>query len=140
MKNQDCIFCKIAEGKIPAAKVYEDKTVIGFLDIMPANQGHCLIIPKKHYEMLIDIPDNDLSKIMIAAKKIAKALSLATANEGYNIVMNNGKVAGQVVFHSHLHVIPRFKDDGHNIKWEHMHYQGNQMHEMAEKIKKFISE
>ncbi|MEK0346637.1 MAG: HIT domain-containing protein, partial [Nitrosopumilus sp.] len=73
---EDCIFCKIIAGKIPSAKVYEDKNVISFLDIMPANKGHCLVVPKKHYETLLDIPDEDLTSLIKATKKITKALSL----------------------------------------------------------------
>lgn len=134
---EDCIFCKIIAGKIPAAKIYEDDKVISFLDIMPANKGHCLIVPKKHSETLADISDEDLASVVKAAKKVAKALSLSLG-AAFNIVMNNGKEAGQVVNHSHIHIIPRFKKDRLRIKWSHLKYEGDEIREYAEKIKKFI--
>ena len=135
---EDCIFCKIADGKIPAAKVYEDRNTISFLDIMPANKGHCLVVPKKHYETLLDISDEDLKNLITAAKKITKALSLSIGNGSYNIIMNNGKEAGQLVAHAHIHIIPRFKGDRLRIKWSHKKYIGKQMKEIQDKIKKFV--
>ena len=76
----ECIFCKIADGKIPAAKVYEDDSTISFLDIMPAHKGHCLVVPKKHYETLLDIPDEDLKNLIKSTKIVANALSLSLGN------------------------------------------------------------
>ena len=134
----DCIFCKIIEGKIPAAKVYEDDKIISFLDIMPANKGHCLIVPKKHTPNLTEMADDDLSAAIKAAKKVASALSLSFGNGSFNIVMNNGKEAGQVVNHAHIHLIPRFQKDRLRIKWSHLKYEGDEMKEYADKIKKFI--
>ena len=135
---EDCIFCKIANGKIPAAKIYEDAYVISFLDIMPANKGHCLVVPKKHSQTLIEMDDKVLAAAIIAAKKIAKAISLSFGNAGFNIVMNNGKEAGQVVNHAHMHIIPRFQKDRLRIKWSHLKYEGDEMREYADKIMKFI--
>ena len=135
---ESCIFCKIADGKIPAAKVYEDDKIISFLDIMPANKGHCLVVPKKHYETFLDIPDEDLKSLIIATKKVTKALSLSMGNGSYNLVMNNGKIAGQVVYHAHIHIIPRFKGDRLRIKWSHKKYTEKEMEEVQEKIKKFV--
>ena len=135
---EDCIFCKIIGGKIPSAKIYEDSYVIGFLDIMPANKGHCLVVPKNHSETLIEMEDKDLAATIIAAKKIAKALSLSFGNAGFNVVMNNGKEAGQIVNHTHMHIIPRFQKDRLRIKWSHLKYDDNEINEYADKIKKFI--
>jgi len=135
---EDCIFCKIAEGKIPAAKVYEDSKVISFLDIMPANKGHCLVVPKAHCQNLTDINDEDLIATMKAAKKVAKAVSLCFGNASFNLVMNNGKEAGQIVNHAHIHLIPRFQKDRLRLKWSHLKYEGDEMKEYAEKIKKFL--
>ena len=135
---EDCVFCKIVNGKIPAAKVYEDREVIGFLDIMPANKGHCLVVPKKHSSTLLEMSDADLIATIKAAKKIARALSLSFGNGSFNIVMNNGKEAGQIVNHAHIHLIPRFQKDRLRIKWSHLKYEGNEMKEYAENIKKFI--
>jgi len=134
----DCIFCKIAKGEIPSSMVYEDTNVISFLDIMPANKGHCLIIPKNHYENLIDIPDEELSSMIKAVKKVAKALSLSVGNGSYNLMMNNGKEAGQLVAHAHIHLIPRFKGDRLRLKWTHKKYEDKEMEQFRENIKKFI--
>ena len=135
---EDCVFCKIVEGKIPAAKIYEDAHVISFLDIMPANKGHCLVVPKRHAQTLIEMDDDDLTATIKAAKKVARALSLSFGNGSFNLVMNNGKEAGQLVNHAHIHLIPRFKKDRLRIKWSHLKYEGDEMKEYAEKIKKFI--
>src|SRR3989338_4298964 len=135
---QDCIFCKIIEGKIPSAKVYEDSKTMAFLDIMPANKGHCLVVPNFHSQNLIDINEDDLIALMKTAKKVAKAMSLSFGNASFNIVMNNGKEAGQVVFHAHIHLIPRFQKDRLRIKWSHLNYEGDEIKEYADKIKKFI--
>ncbi len=135
---EECIFCKIIAGKIPAVKVLEDEKVIAFLDIMPANKGHCLVIPKNHASTLTDMEDNDVSCCMHMAKKIAKAMSLGFGNGSYNLVMNNGKEAGQLVNHAHFHVIPRFQKDRLRIKWSHLKYNENEINEFAEKIRKFL--
>lgn len=135
---KDCIFCKIVKKEIPAAVVYEDENVLSFLDIMPANKGHCLVVPKKHYEALLDIPDEELSSMIKAVKKIGKALSLSIGNGAYNIVMNNGAEAGQLVKHAHIHIIPRFKGDRLRLSWSHKKYKDNEIDEFKEKIKKFL--
>ena len=135
---EDCIFCKIADGKIPAAKIYEDGKIISFLDIMPANKGHCLIVPKKHAQTLTEMGDEDLATLIKAAKKVASALSLSFGNGSFNIVMNNGKEAGQIVNHAHIHIIPRFQKDRLRLKWSHLKYEGDEIKEYAEKIRKFI--
>jgi histidine triad (HIT) family protein len=135
---EECIFCKIVGGKIPAAKVYEDDSTVSFLDIMPANKGHCLVVPKKHYAAFLDISNDELKSLIIAAKKVAKALSLSIGNGSYNIVMNNGKAAGQLVEHAHIHIIPRFKGDRLRLKWSHKKYDTKEMENFQEKIKKFI--
>lgn len=134
----DCVFCKIVEGKIPAAKIYEDDKVISFLDIMPANKGHCLIVPKNHAQTLIEMNDDDLAATIKAIKKVARALSLSFGNGSFNILMNNGKDAGQVVNHAHIHVIPRFQKDRLRLKWSHLKYGENEVNEFADNIKKFI--
>ena len=135
---EGCIFCKIVEGKIPSTKIYEDGDVISFLDIMPANKGHCLVVPKKHSQTLIEMDDKDIACTISAAKRIARALSLSFGNGSFNIVMNNGKEAGQMVNHAHLHIIPRFQKDRLRIKWSHLKYGDNEINEYAEKIRNFI--
>mgnify|MGYP001610957670 CR=1 FL=1 len=136
--TEQCVFCRIIAGKIPAAKIYEDDKVMVFLDIMPANKGHCLVIPKKHAATLIEMEESDLEAAVKAAKKVARALSLSCGNGSFNLVMNNGKEAGQIVNHAHMHVIPRFQKDRLRLKWSHLKYEDNEIKEYAEKIKKFI--
>jgi histidine triad (HIT) family protein len=112
MKDPECIFCKIIEGKIPSAKLYEDKEVFCFLDISPVNKGHALIIPKRHYENMLDMPEASIAHCYSTAKKVAQAMMEGVRCDGFNVTMNNYPAAGQVVMHSHIHVIPRFESDG----------------------------
>jgi len=136
--NNKCIFCKIIEGDIPCAKVFEDDKVLSFLDISPANKGHALIVTKDHHETLLEIPDDVLDDLMLKARKIARALSSALGCEGFNILMNNKKVAGQLVLHAHVHVIPRFSRDGINLIWVPKKYNVKEIDEYREKIKSFL--
>ncbi len=111
-KQSDCIFCKIVEGGLPAYKVYEDANTLAFLDIFPIHPGHVLVISKRHTVDIFDTPEEDLKNIISAARRISQAVMKATKADGVNIGMNNRSSAGQVVMHAHIHVIPRFKDDG----------------------------
>lgn len=108
----DCVFCKIAKEEIPADKIYEDENFFAFLDINPNNPGHTLIIPKKHYKNLYELPDEVLSEIAPLIKKMAIAVKQGVNADGINIIMNNDSAAGQIVPHTHFHIIPRFSDDG----------------------------
>lgn len=118
MKDEDCIFCKILAGEIPSTAVYEDDDFKAILDVNPAARGHVIILPKNHAANIYELPDEDASKIMIVAKKIATAIEKAYHCDGVNILQNNGEAAGQTVFHLHVHVIPRFKGDTVNIGWK----------------------
>ena len=106
MKN-DCIFCAIAAGEIPSFKIYEDETVLAYLDINPFSTGHTLVIPKVHTECLLDTPDETLAAIMSRVKKIAAHIKTALPCDGFNILQNNGEAAGQTVKHVHFHFVPR---------------------------------
>lgn len=108
----DCVFCKIIKGEIPADKIYEDDNFFAFLDINPNNFGHTLLIPKAHYENLYELPDEVLSEIAPLIKKLAVAVKKGVNADGINIIMNNDSAAGQIVPHAHFHIIPRFADDG----------------------------
>lgn len=114
---EDCIFCKIAAHKLPSNTVYENGRILAFLDINPASRGHTLVIPKEHYENLFDMPEDILKEVIVASKKIGKAQKEALHAKAVNLVNSSGKEAGQVVFHFHMHVIPRYGDDTHQIKW-----------------------
>lgn len=114
----DCIFCKLAGGEIPTATLYEDDDFRIILDAGPATKGHCLILPKGHYANIYELPDELASKVFVLAKKTAARLQKALGCDGMNIVQNNGTAAGQTVFHFHMHIIPRWEDDGQHILWK----------------------
>jgi histidine triad (HIT) family protein len=107
--SENCIFCKIARKEAPASMVYEDAAVMAFMDIRPVSKGHTLIIPKQHYVDIYDIPDQLLGAVHVATKKIAVAVKKVTNADGISIVQQNGKAAGQDIFHFHVHVIPKFE-------------------------------
>ena len=117
MIKDDCIFCKIANGAIPTRAIYEDKDFKVILDMNPATKGHALILPKEHADSLFDLPDETASKVLPLAKKLSEKLKKALNCDGLNIVQNNGEVAGQTVKHFHLHLIPRYVNDGQKILW-----------------------
>jgi len=135
----DCIFCKIVKGEIPSSKVYEDKDVIAFLDIAPAAKGHTLVVPKEHHELIADVPNKLLEKTIDVVKKIGDAL--LKENDGFNIMQNNNKAAGQLVPHVHFHVIPRKNNDGLDIAhWKSAKYEEGEMEEASEKLKQLIEQ
>lgn len=113
----NCIFCKIANGEIPAATLYEDENFRVILDLGPASKGHALILPKEHAANIYELSDELAGKAMILAKKMASAIAKALECDGLNIVQNNGECAGQTVFHFHMHLIPRYKEDNVGISW-----------------------
>ena len=117
MKKDDCIFCKLANGEIPTNVVYEDDDFTVILDAAPATKGHCLILPKEHAANIFEIDDDTLGKAILLAKKMAGHLTEKLSCDGINIVQNNGERAGQTVFHFHIHLIPRYKEDGQMIGW-----------------------
>lgn len=133
---ENCIFCKIAAGEIPAYKVYETENIMAFLDNRPINYGHTLIIPKEHHENMVDTPPDLLCEIITAASKLAPAILKAAELHDYNFVVNSGANAGQIVFHTHFHIIPRFKGDGYGRF--RLEYKEGEAEAMAEKIKKFL--
>lgn len=104
---EGCIFCQIAAGRIPSIRIYEDENFIAFMDIAPQTEGHCLIVPRDHYAALEDMPDALLAKVLPLAKKLAGAAMTGLGTEGFNLLQNNGAVAGQAVDHWHMHIIPR---------------------------------
>ena len=105
-----CIFCRIAQKRVPANLVYEDEKAIAFLDIRPLSEGHTLIIPKSHYETIFDIPEELLMHIHGVTKRVALAVKKATQADGISIMQQNGKAAGQEILHLHVHIIPRCED------------------------------
>ncbi|MBR4529054.1 MAG: HIT family protein [Lachnospiraceae bacterium] len=118
MIKDDCIFCKLANGVFPTNTVYEDAHFRAILDNGPATKGHTLILPKEHYDDLFALPPETAAEAMKLAKKLAAHLKETLSADGINIVQNNGAAAGQTVMHYHLHVIPRYEDDGQKILWD----------------------
>ena len=118
MKDENCIFCKLANGEIPTSTLYEDEDFRVILDLGPATRGHALLLPKEHYKDLFDLEDEVAAKALVRAKRIAGRLQKAVGADGMNLVQNNGEAAGQTVFHFHMHLIPRYREDHAGILWE----------------------
>lgn len=138
MKDSNCIFCKISAGEIPSKTIYEDEEFRVILDISPATRGHALIIPKEHYANLYEIPEDVAARVMLLAKKLAVHMTEALKCDGFNIVQNSGEVAGQTVFHFHMHLIPRYKNDGNEEKlcWNHLELSQEELEEIYQKLHK----
>lgn len=142
-RQDDCIFCKIAAGEIPSAKVYEDEYVYAFLDLSQVTKGHTLVIPKQHAKNIYETPEEVASALYARVPKIANGIKDAFQPVGLNILNNNEEPAGQSVFHLHLHLIPRYgKDDGFKPVWETHNddYNQEQLTEIAELVHNAISE
>ncbi len=135
----DCIFCKIIKEELPCSKIYDDEFVIAIMDIQPVNQGHVLIIPKKHSELITELDDNLASHMIIVANKINAAIRKSgIKSEAVNYFLADGEAAGQDVFHVHLHIFPRFKKDGFGLKFSKTYSQlppRTDLEEAAEKIR-----
>lgn len=129
----DCLFCKIINGHIPSSKVYEDEHVYAFLDISPVNIGHTLVIPKKHVKNLYEMDDETTQQVFTAVKNLAEPIKRAVHADGINLEMNNDAVAGQVIFHAHVHIVPRFETDGFK-HWKGTPYKEGQMQDVLKKI------
>jgi histidine triad (HIT) family protein len=118
MKDDTCIFCRIAAGEIPSKTLYEDDEFRVILDLGPATKGHALILPKNHYRNLFELPKEQAEKAIVLAKKMALRMQEKLHCDGLNLVQNNGETAGQTVFHFHIHLIPRYEGDGQVIGWK----------------------
>lgn len=130
----NCIFCKIIRGDIPALKVYEDDYILAFLDIAPVSPGHVLVVPKIHSKNLDDVDDVMLAYLLRGVKRVGLAMKKALGVDGYNVVINNGPVAGQLIDHCHIHIIPRRSGDGLTA-WPPAKYQGDEAKKIVAKIK-----
>jgi len=138
MVKEDCIFCKIANGEIPSTTIYENSEFRVFFDISPASKGHCLIIPKQHYDNIFDMDAETGGKLFSLATAVARALKKELQCEGMNIVQNNGEIAGQTVFHFHLHLIPRYTGDTVNVSWKPGEANMEELAELAKAVRKAI--
>ena len=135
MSADDCLFCKMVVGQIPVTKIYEDEVVLAFLDIGPISDGHTLVIPKQHFEKLHDCPGELFGQVASRLGKIAGAVSDAMKSDGYNVLCNNGRPAGQVIKHLHFHIISRKTGDGLFSRWPSYKYKAGQMESIADRIR-----
>ena len=135
MKDDNCIFCKLANKDIPTNIIYEDDRFTVILDASPATKGHALILPKNHAANIYELPDEDASAVFVLAKKLATKMTEILHCDGFNIVQNNGEVAGQTVFHFHMHLIPRYKGDKVGLGWKMGQLDNAQKEEILAKIR-----
>ncbi len=135
MSVDDCLFCKMVAGQIPVTKIYEDEVVLAFLDIGPVSDGHSLVIPRQHFERLHDCPRELLGRVSSRLGQIAKAVAGAMNSDGYNVLCNNGRAAGQLVNHLHFHIIPRNTGDGLFDRWLAYEYEQGRIEAIAAKIR-----
>lgn len=138
MRDDNCIFCKIANGEIPSATLYEDDDFRVILDLGPATKGHALILPKEHYPNLYELPDDLAGKAIVLAKNMITKLTKALGCDGYNVVQNNGEAAGQTVFHFHMHLIPRYNGDDAGFGWKVGELTEEDKADILDKIKKSV--
>lgn len=134
--KENCIFCKIANGEIPSKTIYEDERFRVILDLGPATRGHALILPKAHADNLYALEEETAGEVMKLARRMALQMRDRLGADGFNLVQNNGEAAGQTVMHFHLHLIPRYKDDGQHILWE----PGQASSEELEEVRRQIAE
>ena len=135
MTDVNCIFCKIANGEVPSATLYEDNDFRVILDLGPASKGHALILPKSHYADIYEIPEEMAAKAFILAKKMAEKMTGILNCDGFNLVQNNGTPAGQTVFHFHVHLIPRYEGDAVGLTWKPGTLSDDEKTEILEKFK-----
>ncbi len=139
MKDETCIFCKIANGEIPSETVYEDEMFRVILDLGPASRGHALILPKDHYKDLCQLDEKVAARIMPLAAKMGRAMKESLGCAGFNVVQNNGEEAGQTVFHFHTHIIPRYENGPAMVSWTPKTAQPEELKETGEAIRKALS-
>ena len=136
--DESCIFCKIVRKQAPASIIYEDESIMVFLDIRPLNLGHALVIPKAHFVDIFDIPANELGNVHKTAKKVSSAIKKATNADGISIIQQNGKAAGQDIFHLHVHVIPRFVGQKMPHFSDLKEIERSKLEDMAKKMRKLL--
>ena len=139
MQKSDCIFCKIVNGGIPSYTVYQDDDTLAFLDINPNTQGHTLVIPKKHAANITDMDDKDIASLFRTVRKVVSGLQATINPEGFNLVVNHGEVAGQVIHHFHCHVIPRNTGDGIEYEFRGITPSPEEFQELARKVAEHIN-
>nr|WP_300308825.1 HIT family protein [uncultured Anaerostipes sp.] len=138
MKKEDCVFCKIVSGDIPSNTIYENSEFKVIMDASPAAKGHVLVLPKEHYKDIYDIDAETAGKLFQLAAVVARALKEVLNCDGLNILQNNGVIAGQTVFHFHMHLIPRYEGDDVTVKWEGHSMDADEMDQLRRDIRKAL--
>jgi len=139
-RDPNCIFCRIIASQIPAAVVYADVHVVAFLDISPLSEGHFLVIPRDHYVNVVDMPAEECAQLFLSLPVLGRALLEVTGAAGFNVLLNSGTVAGQVVPHVHCHLIPRRPGDGLGYRWNAGKYAAGRDAELAAAYRKFLEQ
>ena len=135
MKVENCIFCRIANGEIPSATVYEDENFRAILDLNPASKGHTIILPKEHYKDVCELDEAVAEKVLPVSAKIGNAMKKSLGCTGFNLVQNNGESAGQTVFHFHMHVIPRYEEGPEMVTWTPNQSKPDDLQQIAAQIR-----
>jgi histidine triad (HIT) family protein len=133
--NADCVFCKIIRGQIPSQRVFDDEHVLAFLDISPLAAGHTVVVPKHHIPSLEDLPADWSARLGVSFGPIARAVVRTVSAEGFNLIQNNGVVAGQIVPHVHFHLVPRCTGDGLGYRWKSQSASAAELAALAERIR-----
>jgi histidine triad (HIT) family protein len=134
-----CIFCRIVREEIPCARVLQSDQAVAFLDIHPVNPGHTLLVPKAHHVHLSQLPDELAAHLAALLPRLCRAIAAATGSDGLNVIMNNGRAAGQTIDHCHWHLIPRFRDDAVKWPWPHTDYAGDELNQMRFRIERELT-
>jgi histidine triad (HIT) family protein len=134
-----CLFCKIIREEIPAAKVLETDEAVAFLDIQPVILGHVLLVPKEHHADLTELPESLAAKTAALLPRLCRAIRAATGADGFNVIVNNGRAAGQTIDHGHWHIIPRFHDDPIDWPWPNSEYVGDELGQMRFRIERELN-
>ena len=138
MKKEDCVFCNIVNGDIPSNTIYENSEFKVIMDISPATKGHVLVLPKEHFKDIYDIDAETAGKLFQLAAVVARALKEVLHCDGLNIIQNNGEIAGQTVFHFHMHLIPRYEGDDVTVKWKEHSMDAEEMDQLRKDIRKAL--
>ena len=136
MRDKNCIFCKIANGEIPSRALYEDEDFKVILDLAPATKGHALILPKNHFKNLYEVSDDLAAKVLPLAKKMATTMTEKLGCDGFNLVQNNNEIAGQTIYHFHMHLVPRYVDDGQKLVMKPNEISAEELDAIKEQIVK----
>jgi len=135
---EGCIFCEVAEKHIPCKFIYENEKTMAFLDINPGAPGHTLVISKKHYDTVFDMPDEEIGEIYKTVSKMVKAINKVMKPDGVNVFQNNKAAAGQIINHVHVHIFPRFHGDGIDFKWRRVVLDSEDLDNIAARISKGV--